>query len=107
MSSVTIKEDSTLQCLVTVNDGDTSSAKDITGATVTANATRSDGKASKTSKTASTVITDATAGQFTATFAIAAFASGLGKWILQARVVLGAESEVVAEGHIQVDAAHI
>lgn len=105
--SVTIKEDSTLECLVTVEDGDTGSAKDITGATVTANATKSEGKETKTSVTATTAITDAAAGQFTATFGIAAFAAGLGKWIFQARVVLGTESEVVVENHIQVDAAHI
>ncbi len=107
MSSVTIKEDSTLQCEVTVADGDTGSAKDITGGTVTANATKQDAAATKVTKTATVVLTDPTAGIFTATFAIAAFAAGLGKWIFQARVVLGTESEVVAEGHIQVDAAHL
>lgn len=105
--SVTIKEDSTLECLVTVEDGDTGSAKDITGATITANATKANAAATKTSKSATTAITDATAGQFTATFPIASFASGLGKWTFQARVVLGTESEVVAEDHIQVDAAHL
>ncbi len=105
--SVTIKEDSTLECLVTVDDGDTGSAKVITGATITANATKQNGAATKTSKAATTAITDATAGQFTATFGTADFADGAGKWIFQARVVLGAESEVVVEDHIQVDAANI
>ena len=105
--SVTIKEDSTLECQVTVADGDTGSAKDISGATVTANATKQDAAATKTSKSAVVALTNPSAGIFTATFGDTTFAAGLGKWIFQARVVLGTESEVVAEGHIQVDAAHV
>lgn len=107
MASVTIKEDSTLECEVTVADGDTGSAKDISGATVTANATKQDAAATKVTKSATVALTNPTDGIFTATFGTADFAAGLGKWIFQARVVLGSESEVVAEGHIQVDAANL
>ena len=103
--SVTIKVGSTLECLVTVTDDTTGLATDITGATITAKALLSDGKAVQTIKTATIAITDATAGKFTATFSLTDFS--LGKWIFQARVVLGAESEVVVESHIQIDASHI
>ena len=105
MISVTIKIGSTLECLVTVTDNVTGVATDITGAAITAKALLSDGKATQTVKTAAVVITDATAGKFTATFALTDFS--LGKWLFQARAVIGAESQVVAEEHIQIDASHV
>ena len=93
--TITIHSGDSLAILVTVTDEDTSLAKDITGATITAQATRRDGKASATTATGTTAITNAAAGKFTATFSAGDITAGA--WTFQARVEVGGESEVVAD----------
>ena len=109
--SIPIHAGDSLSILVTVTtDGTT--AKDITGAAISAQALKSDGKATQTKVTAVTAITDAAAGKFTATFPEAGGSPNIGsftfgKWIFQPRVTIGLESQVVVEKHIDVALAHV
>lgn len=102
--SIPIFAGKTLAILVQVKD-DTGAVKVITGATITAKALLSDAKGIQTTISATVVITDGSAGEFTATFAANVFT--FGKWIFQADVVIGSEEQVVVEKHIDVALAHV
>lgn len=103
--SVTIHAGDSFICQVTVTDNDTGAATDITGATIVAEAVKSNGEATQTEVSGTVAITNATGGVFTATFDAADFS--VGKWILQSRVTLDSETQVVAEDHIQVEPSHV
>lgn len=101
--AVTIHEGDTLVILVTVTDKATGTAKDITGATLAAEA-RED-KPRATDVAGVTAITDAAAGEFTITFSAGSLARG--HHTLQSRATIGTETQVVADAKIIVEPAHL
>lgn len=87
-----------LEVLVTDPDDDT--PVDITGATITAAA-----KKGASTVSAGTAISDAPAGLFDATFTAGALAAG--RWLFQARVVVGSGNQIVIEDEITVRVSHV
>lgn len=99
--STTIYQGNTLVCLITVIDETSGSAKDISGATITAKAANAHG----TEVNGGVVVTDAAAGKFTVSFSAGALT--LGDWIMEARVEIGSESQIVAEEIIAIRRAYL
>ena len=96
---IVISDDDTLEIECTV----TGAPSALVAGDITASVQKQDGEASETTGAATIAVTSSTV--FTATFAKTIWS--VGKWIMRARVVDGAEEQIVAKEHIQVEPSHI
>lgn len=99
--SATIYEGDTLVCLVPVVDEEVGGFKNLTGATISAIAADIHG----TTVDGDVDVTDAAGGKFTVTFSAGELLTGV--WKLQARVVSGTQSQIVAEETITVKPGYV
>jgi len=96
--TISIKDTDSLDILVSVNDEDTGLDKDISTATTTGTFKKNDG----TSVAATIAVTDATAGEFTASVATGLLSAGI--WQFLAELQIAGKDQVVAEEDIIVSA---
>lgn len=100
--AISIYEGGTLVVEASVVNAD-GTPRDITGTTVEAVAVKKSDVSDVI--TASVQITNATGGEFSATFDGAGWSPGL--WLFQARVTGGGESQIPVEEEIEVKAAYV
>ena len=92
--TITMFDTDSLDIEVSVNDQDTGLDKDITSATTTGTFKKNDG----TIVAATIAVTDATAGEFTASVATAGLSAGI--WQFLAELQIAGKDQVVAEEDI-------
>lgn len=100
-----IHDADSLVLAITVTDESTSLPKDISSATITANAARWNGDASINTVAATIAVTDGPNGEFTASFDAGDLAAG--EWVFQSKCVIGSETQIVYEGKILVEPAFV